>query len=69
MPTNFDRFALVRDVCEKAWETMQTTQRFTSPEAGNEARLAMTGRVMSAVIAGERNQERLLAIALMNEQT
>ncbi len=64
MPTNFARLALVRDVCDQAWEAFQAKQKFPSLNAAEEARIAMAGRVMAAVVAGERDQDRLLAIAL-----
>jgi hypothetical protein len=36
--------------------------------AADEARIAMVGRVTSAVVAGERSHVRLLAIALGTEE-
>lgn len=52
---------LVGRICDESWEQLQAT---TSPGGAEDVRDKMTCRVLLAVSRGERDQQRLLAVAL-----
>ena len=59
----------MRSVCDAAWSIMyHRGQSFPSVQASEEARVAMVGRVTSAVVAGQRSHTVLLAIALGDDE-
>ena len=67
MPSNFERFALVRGVCDAAWSIMTRDSPLPSARAAEEAQLTMVGRVTSAVVAGQRDYSVPLAVALVDD--
>jgi hypothetical protein len=56
--------ALVRSTCDEAWREVSATTFFPCQVYEQELRRAQTTRVAAAVRAGERNPQRLKAIAL-----
>jgi hypothetical protein len=65
-PSTFDQetLGLMGRVCDDALDSLQATTTFQSPAEEQEARTRIAARVMSAVTEGERDAERLLAVAL-----
>jgi hypothetical protein len=56
--------ALMGRVCDEAWQEVQCVMFFPSRQDSDEVLRLLTSRVMSAVVAGERDPSRLRAIAL-----
>ena len=56
--------ALVRSTCDEAWRELSVTTFFPCQLYEQELRGAQAARVAAAVRAGERNPQRLKAIAL-----
>ena len=59
-----ETLALIGYVCDEAWEEAQF--RFSLPRTGDTSQLRnlVVSRVMAAVIVGQKDPERLKAIAL-----
>lgn len=59
-----DTVALMGRVCDAAWQEVQCSMFFPSPQDSDEVLRLLASRVMSAVAAGERDPDRLRVIAL-----
>jgi hypothetical protein len=55
---------LMGRVCDDAFDKLRSTISFQHPADEQEARSQIARRVMCAVAAGERDPQRLIAIAL-----
>jgi hypothetical protein len=55
--------ALVGRVCDEAWERIQADEVFASRRDAQEVRDKITCRVIAAAARGERDKQKLLALA------
>jgi hypothetical protein len=66
LQANYDHesVALMGRVCDEVWRELQVTTFFPSAKDASEVIRQLATRVMVAVASGERNPQRLKALAL-----